>query len=104
VGEDQSEEKQLHIMSVRNRGWLLIIVHIVGVGGLMMMYGVVSQNLAFILAAFGLQIILGIYSLMLKCPTCGHPIFKQRIIILGMEFTPWDALPPAKCAKCGQDL
>ncbi len=44
----------------------------------------------------------GIYTLTLRCQTCGTPMYKRKTQILGMDFTYWGGFTiPKNCSHCG---
>ena len=46
--------------------------------------------------AFGLMIVLAVYSMSIRCPHCGKKV--------GLNDGGWDAFAPAKCGECGFNL
>lgn len=90
-------------MSVRDRAIGSIFI---GIGGglAIAMTGAANNSGWTIFAGVAFILLCGLYGGLLKCPYCGHPIFKQKSTVLGVDFWLWGGFPPAHCPKCGKEL
>ena len=55
----------------------------------------------FVVPFFGVVVAAGTWSLRLRCPRCGRPVFKKEVRALDVRWTYWGGFAPAKCAGCG---
>ena len=61
-------------------------------------------NEIFMVVLLCVAILLGIYSMLLKCPNCGKKVLQNSYNILGLEMELWTVWIPKKCQKCGETI
>lgn len=58
----------------------------------------------FFIALFALFVVVGVYSLSLRCPSCGKKILYNPVNMFGAELWVWTSWIPKRCTQCGIDL
>lgn len=86
--------------SLRKKAFLAIfftIINAIGTGLLALYIDQRSIWLTILIVLGG-----GLYTLTLRCPNCGAPMYKRKTQILGMDFTYWGGFTiPKNCSHCG---
>lgn len=89
-------------MTVKFRAFVVMALWFIACLGLML-HAALYQNPGYIFAII-ITVVAGLYLISLRCPNCGHPIFKQKKTFLGEQFEAWGGMPPDHCEKCGKEL
>jgi uncharacterized membrane protein YfcA len=86
-------------VSLRTRAFVAIVLVLASFLGSLGLTLYVDQEFVWLLLI--ITIVGGIYTLTLRCPICGNPMYKRRIQIWNMEFTYWGGFRiPKNCSRC----
>ena len=61
-------------------------------------------NQYFLIPLFAVFAIVGLYTLLLKCPRCGKKVLYNPINIFGTELWVWTSWIPKSCTQCGEKM
>lgn len=89
-------------LKLRTKFFLITVIWLGGGSVLLLM--TIKLGEIFLIPLILLQIVLGGYSMFLKCPECGKPVLHNPISIFGIKFNAWTAWIPENCSKCGTEL
>ena len=59
---------------------------------------------AFLILTFGVVVGGGIWSLRVRCPRCGTPVFKKEVTAFDVRWRYWGGFTPPRCRRCGLDF
>ncbi len=88
--------------SVRAKVWAAFLIWL-GVGALLLL-GALYVHQGFVLALVFLQLVVGLYVMLLRCPRCKKPVLQNSIGVLGREVFIWTPWVPRCCTRCGEPL
>jgi len=54
----------------------------------------------FLIPLFALFVLVGIWTMRLRCSRCGHPIHKYEATVAGVRFFYWAPWIPKRCSRC----
>lgn len=74
------------------------------ISGAILSLGAIYISEYFLIPLIIVLFIVGLYTLSLKCPSCGKRVLHNPVKILGMEFYIWTSWIPKYCTKCGEPL
>jgi len=74
------------------------------VNGLALGLGIVYVSNHFIIPLLFLMLIIGLYTISLKCPQCGKRALYNPFTIFGTTVWIWTAWIPKRCTQCGKNL
>ena len=90
--------------SVRNRAAyasILLVLNFIGFG---LLIGNLN-NEALVIPMLLVFAAIGLYTLSLRCPNCGTPIYWRKTTIVRFEYWSWSGpLVPKDCSACGAEL
>lgn len=90
--------------SIRLRALVVLVATLV-CGLKLMVEGVESHRRWLVVVAMIVVAAGGGYSMTLRCPRCGTPIFKRKRTVDGIELTYWGGFGiPRTCSHCGLRL
>jgi hypothetical protein len=69
-----------------------------------LMLGAVGISAYFLIPLVVLLLIIGLYTISLKCSRCGKRVLYNPFTILGTTIWIWTAWIPKKCTQCGNEL
>jgi hypothetical protein len=58
----------------------------------------------FLALLFLLFIVIGLYVVNIKCPSCNKSVLYNPINVFGIEINIWTSWIPKNCSKCGRQL
>jgi hypothetical protein len=90
-------------LTVRERAWAIIVAWFI-LGGSLMGWFVITKDWRIGLLWLLVFLVLGTYSLVLRCPVCNWPVFRKILRVGSVVFTPWGGFPPERCRNCSTRL
>lgn len=58
----------------------------------------------FLIGPVALLAVVGIWSMLLRCARCGHPIHKHYVEVAGATFSYWAPWIPKRCLRCHAEI
>ena len=89
-------------LSVRARYRLALITWFVS--GAILSLGAIYISEYYLIPLIITLFIVGIYTMSLKCPSCGKRVLHNPVKILGIELYIWTSWIPKFCTKCKKPL
>ena len=68
------------------------------------MFAAVYFSPYFVIPLVVLLLVIGLYTISLRCPHCGKRVLYNPLTILGTTIWIWTAWIPKRCTECGKEL